>query len=150
MPISTPGLSPLPGASVFGGCAGLRAKYTTTDLQLLENEIEQGADSVEEVLIRLEEYSLLRKALAGLDPKCRTLLTELFLKDQPVHACGCGHGAQRCRSAASGQPGPAVSKNYAKRLSFYMRTKPKPECPIDDAPCIFGRLTRLFYRQATL
>ena len=59
-------------------------KYTTTDLQLLENEIEQGADSVEEVLIRLEEYSLLRKALAGLDPKCRTLLTELFLKDQPV------------------------------------------------------------------
>lgn len=59
-------------------------KYTTTDLQLLENEIEQGADSVEELLIRLEEYSLLRKALAGLDPKCRTLLTELFLKDQPA------------------------------------------------------------------
>ena len=59
-------------------------KYTTTDLQLLENEIEQGTDSVEEVLIRLEEVSLLRKALAGLDPKCRTLLTELFLKEQPV------------------------------------------------------------------
>lgn len=59
-------------------------KYTTTDLQLLENEIEQGADSTEELLIRLEEYSLLRKALAGLDPKCRTLLTELFLKEQPA------------------------------------------------------------------
>jgi RNA polymerase sigma factor (sigma-70 family) len=59
-------------------------KYTTTDLELLENELEEGADSVEELLLRLEEYSLLRKALAALDPKCRTLLTELFLKDQPT------------------------------------------------------------------
>lgn len=57
-------------------------KYTTTTLDLLENEIEHGADSVEELLIRLEEYSLLRKALAGLDPKCRTLLTELFFREQ--------------------------------------------------------------------
>jgi len=58
------------------------SKYTTVDLQLLENEIERDVDSLEDLLIRLEEYNLLRKALAMLEPKCRILLTELFLKEQ--------------------------------------------------------------------
>lgn len=59
-------------------------RYNTVDLQLLESTIEQGVDSLDEMLIRLEEYSLLRDALAALEPKCRTLLTELFLKDPPL------------------------------------------------------------------
>lgn len=57
------------------------AKYTTVDVQLLENEIEEGVDTLDEMLIRLEEYSLIRKALAELEPRCQTILTELFLCD---------------------------------------------------------------------
>lgn len=57
-------------------------KYSTVDVQLLENEIERGVDTLEEMLIRLEEYSLIRKALAELEPRCRSLLAELFLREQ--------------------------------------------------------------------
>jgi len=61
--------------------------YATIDVQLLENEIERGADTVDELLIRLEEYSLIRQAVADLDPRCRALLTELFLReDTQSHA----------------------------------------------------------------
>lgn len=56
--------------------------YTMVDVQLLENEIERDVDTLDELLIRLEEYSLIHKALADLDPRCRALLTELFLKEQ--------------------------------------------------------------------
>ncbi len=56
--------------------------YAMVDVQLLENEIERDGDTLDELLIRLEEYSLIRKALADLDPRCRALLTELFLKEQ--------------------------------------------------------------------
>lgn len=59
------------------------ANFAVVDLQLLENEIERDVDTVEELLIRLEEYSLLRKALHELEPRCQRLLTELFLKEQP-------------------------------------------------------------------
>ena len=59
-------------------------RYNTVDIQLLESEIEQGVDSLDDMLIRLEEYSLIRNALAALEPKCRTLLTELFLKETPM------------------------------------------------------------------
>lgn len=59
-------------------------KYATVDFQLLENEFERDADSLEDLLIRLEEYNLLRKALAELEPRCRALLSELFLKEQPL------------------------------------------------------------------
>lgn len=59
-------------------------RYTTVDIQLLESAVEDGVDSLDEMLIRLEEYSLIRNALAALEPKCRTLLTELFLKDPPL------------------------------------------------------------------
>lgn len=59
-------------------------RYTTVDLELLESAIEDGVDSLDAMLIRLEEYSLIRNAVAALEPKCRTLLTELFLKDPPM------------------------------------------------------------------
>lgn len=57
-------------------------KHAMVDVQLLENEIERDVDTLEEMLIRLEEYSLLRKALAELEPRCRALLAELFLCEQ--------------------------------------------------------------------
>lgn len=55
---------------------------STVDLQFLEHELEQNVDSVEELLIRLEEYSLLRQALSQLEPRCQSLLTRLFLSEQ--------------------------------------------------------------------
>jgi RNA polymerase sigma factor (sigma-70 family) len=61
-------------------------KYTTVDVELLENEIERDVDTLEDLLIRLEEYNLIRQALAELEPRCRTLLTELFLREGQSHA----------------------------------------------------------------
>ena len=59
-------------------------RYNTVDLDLLENVIGEGGDSLEAMLIRLDEYRLLRSALSTLEQRCATLLTELFLKDPPM------------------------------------------------------------------
>lgn len=56
-------------------------RYSTVDIALIESINGDDVDTLEAMLIRLEEYSLLRRALSALEPKCYTLLSELFLKE---------------------------------------------------------------------